>query len=174
MAIDTQEILYMQALDNYPYDIEQCMEKLQYVISANNEHAGAHYLLGRVYAEQISDYKNAKYHYQMALHINHRYAPTYYYYAELLIILDQYDEALNVIDIGLTIAGADKALLNFVKGILYEKYEMYSTAKDLFITAKNLALNNDFRYHMDSQLTRIKSKKKALNKKEASKKTKKK
>lgn len=174
MAIDTQEVLYIQALDNYPYDIEQCIEKLQYVIGANNTHVGAHYLMGRIYKEQLNDYKNAKYYYQMALHLDHTFTPTYYYYADLLILLNEYAEAEKVLDIGLRIPGVDKASLEFLKGILYEKFEMYATAKDYFEAAKNSALNNDFRSFLDREIDRVKSKKEAFKKTSKPKKNKKK
>ncbi|MDY8138753.1 hypothetical protein [Aquimarina sp. 2201CG5-10] len=175
MAIDTQEVLYIQALDNYPYDIEQCIEKLQYVIGANNNHVGAHYLMGRIYKEQLDDYKNATYHFQMALHLDHTFTPTYYYYAELLILLSKYQEAEKVLDVGITIPGSDKACLEFLKGILYEKYEMYTTAKSYFEKAKHSALNNDFRRSMDGEINRIKSKKEeSKNKSKSKKKNKKK
>lgn len=159
MAINTQEVLYIQALDNYPYDIEQCIEKLQYVIGANDNHVGAHYLMGRIYKEQLNDYKNAKYYYQMALHLDHTFTPTYYYYADLLILLNEYEEAERVLDIGLKIPGIDRASLQFLKGILYEKFEMFTTAKEHFDTAKKSALNNDFRSFLDREIDRVKSKK---------------
>lgn len=174
MAINTQEVLYIQALDNYPYDIEQCVEKLQYVIGANDTHVGAHYLMGRIYKEQLNDYKSAKYYYQMALHLDHTFTPTYYYYADLLILLNEYEEAEKVLDIGLKIPGVDKASLEFLKGILYEKFEMYAAAKEYFVIAKNSALNNDFRSFMDREIDRVKSKKNVSKDAEKSKKKKKK
>ncbi|TSE04695.1 tetratricopeptide repeat protein [Aquimarina algiphila] len=173
MAIDTQEVLYIQALDNYPFDIEQCIEKLQYVIGANNTHVGAHYLMGRIYMEQLDDYKNAKFYFQMALHLDHTFTPTYYYYAELLILLNNYQEAERVLDIGITIPGSDKASLEFLKGILFEKYEMYTTAKKCFKAAKRSALNTNFRSFLDKEIDRVTSKKEEVKKASKSKKKKK-
>ena len=59
MATYTNDILFIQALDSYSYDIEQCIEKLQYVLGGN-DHAGANNLMGRIYHEQLHDYKNAR------------------------------------------------------------------------------------------------------------------
>lgn len=173
MTIDIQEALYLQALDYYPYDIKECIEKLQYALSAGNNHAGTHYLLGRIYDEQASDYTKAMYHYKMALSIDHLFTPTYIYYANLLIEIEEYDEAVRVIDIGLDIKGTDKAVLYFLKGILFENYEMYSTAKDYFKKAKLKALNNNFFYVLDGELKRIKEKKKQIKTKKNKKKSKK-
>ncbi len=158
MAINAQEVLFIQALDNYPYDVEQCIEKLQYVISGDSQHVGAHYLMGRIFEEQMSDYKNAKYHYQMALSIDHTYVPTYSYYIGLLIWMDEYAEAKRVLSIGMKIPGADTAVLTFYKGILFEKVEKFQKAMKHFKQAKKLGLNNSFRSHMDQEIKRIEAK----------------
>lgn len=38
MGINTYEVMYIQARDNYPYNVDECIEKLQYVIAADDEH----------------------------------------------------------------------------------------------------------------------------------------
>lgn len=162
MTLDIQEIMFLQALDHYPYDLEQCIEKLQHAINGPKEHAGIQYLLGRVHAEQSGDYTQAKFHYQMALSIDHNYVHTYPVYIDLLIQLSEYDEALRVLEIGLVIPGSDISYLHYLKGILYEKYEMYCTAKECYKTAKNCALNSTFFGSMDAQMDRVKKKKKSL------------
>jgi tetratricopeptide (TPR) repeat protein len=172
MTLDIQEINFLQALDHYPYDLEQCMEKLQYAVNGPKEHAGVQCLLGRVHAEQSGDYTQAKFHYQMALSINHTYVDTYPNYIDLLIQLSEYDEALRVLTIGLEIPGSDTAYLHYLKGILYEKYEMYSTAKECYKAAKIFALNTAFFAIMDTQVDRVKKKIKKV--KAATSKTKKK
>lgn len=179
MATYSEDILYLQALDNYPYDVEQCIEKLQYVLGSSN-HAGAHYLMGRIYAEQMQDYKNAKTYYKTALCLDYEYTPTYYYYAQMLINNSDYEEAKKVLEVGFTLPECDQASLKYLYGIMFEKQEVYKEAKGCFKTAKGLALNNDFRSFMDSELKRVKEKQDALKpknkktkttKKKASKKT---
>lgn len=182
MATYSEDILYLQALDNYPYDVEQCIEKLQYVLGSGN-HAGAHYLMGRIYAEQMQDYKNAKTYYKTALCLDYEYTPTYYHYAQMLINNSDYQEAKKVLEVGFTLTECDQASLKYLYGIMLEKQEVYKDAKVYFKTAKGLALNNDFRSYMDRELKRIKEKQDALKpkkkkpkttKKKASKKTSKK
>lgn len=158
MTLNTHEILYIQALGAYPYELAECIEKLQYVLNATNEHPGAHYLLGKIYEEQLRDYKKARYHYEMALYIDHKFAPVYFQYADLLISLDEMEEALKVINIGLEIPGTDKASLLYLNGILYEHFEMYHLANEYYKKAKLSALNNDFTHFMDEQLNRVKEK----------------
>lgn len=165
MGINTYEVMYIQARDNYPFNIDECIEKLQYVIAADDEHAGAHCLMGRIYEEQLEDNSQAKYYYQMTLYLDKEYAPVYSHYAALLINLDELDEALKVIERGMNIKGTDLPTLLYLKGVLYEKYEMYNTALDLYNEAKKACLNNYFMHNMDDQIKRIKEKKTLLKKK---------
>ncbi|NRA11714.1 MAG: hypothetical protein HRT57_07155 [Crocinitomicaceae bacterium] len=37
---------YLKAKDNYPYDLPEAMESLEYAMSYNNEHAETHCLMG--------------------------------------------------------------------------------------------------------------------------------
>ncbi|NQY06587.1 MAG: tetratricopeptide repeat protein [Flavobacteriaceae bacterium] len=164
MANFQTDILFIQALDNYPWDVEQCIEKLQYVLSNENNHAGAHYLLGRIYHEQMCDYKRAREYYNEALSIDHEYTPTYYYYANLLLNTGNYKEAEKVIAVGLQLPDIDVARLLFQKGMLLEKREELKEATKVFKEAKAVALNNDFRSYMDSQIDRIKDKRKVIKK----------
>lgn len=161
MATYSEDILYLQALDNYPYDVEQCIEKLQYVLGSSN-HAGAHYLMGRIYAEQMQDYKNAKEYYKTALCLDYEYTPTYYYYALMLINNSDYKDAKKVLEVGFTLQECDQASLKYLYGIMLEKQEVYKEAKVYLKVAKNLALNNDLRSYIDNELKRIKEKQEAL------------
>ncbi|MGQ2984299.1 hypothetical protein [Flavobacterium sp.] len=97
MGISTYEVMYIQAKDNYPYNVDECIEKLHYVIAADSEHTGAQFLMGKIYEEQLEDYKQAEYYYRMALYVDNSYLPAYYQYAEMLINLNRIDEALKII-----------------------------------------------------------------------------
>ena len=158
MGINTYEVMYIQARDNYPYNVDECIEKLHYVIAADNEHTGAHFLMGRIYEEQLEDFVQAEYYYRMALYLNNMYLPAYYQYANLLIMLDRLEEADHIICLGRKIAGADKARLQHLTGLLYEKYGMYATARDYYTTAKMSCLNNEFMDALDGHIKRVKAK----------------
>lgn len=171
MGINTYEVMYIQARDNYPYNVDECIEKLQYVIAADDEHAGAHCLIGQIYEEQLEDYKQAEYYYRMTLYLDKEYMPVYYQYANMLINRDRLEEGLKIIEAGLKIPGISTARMAFLQGLLYEKYEMYATAIGYYTAAKKAAMNNHFMDSMDEQIKRVKAKK-ALNKKSKKKKDK--
>ncbi|AXG68765.1 hypothetical protein KORDIASMS9_00981 [Kordia sp. SMS9] len=157
MATYTDDIVFIQALESYSYDIEQCVQKLQYILGGN-DHAGASNLMGRIYHEQIHDYKNAREYYHQALCIDHEYVETYYYYPFLLIDVCDYAEAAHVLEVGFSLAQTDKARLHYIKAILLEKQEQFKAAKTCLKKSKHLALNNEHRYFIDNQLRRIKEK----------------
>ncbi|KAF2508872.1 hypothetical protein E0W72_09915 [Flavobacterium arcticum] len=164
MGINSYEVMYIQAKDNYPYDVHECIEKLQYVIAADDEHAGAHCLMGQIYNEQLQNYEQAEYYYRMTLYLDKNYAPVYYQYANLLINHNRLEEALNIIDIGLKVSGIDVAQMIYLKGILYERFEMYTTAIEYFIDAKKRCFNNSFMDGMDEHIKRVKKKMKLFKK----------
>lgn len=164
MGISTYEVMYIQARDNYPYNVDECIEKLQYVIAADDEHAGAHCLMGQIYEEQLEDYKQAEYYYRMTLYLDKDYPPVYIHFAYMLIKLNRLEEALKIIEAADRVPGIEKAVLTYFKGLLYEKYEMYSTAIDYYTEAKQLSLNNNYSNAIDSEIKRVKDKK-ALDKK---------
>lgn len=163
MATYTNDILFIQALDSYSYDLEQCMEKLQYVLGGN-DHAGANNLMGRIYHERLNDYASAREYYHQALRIDHEYVETYYYYSLLLIDVCDYKEALHVLEVGFSLAQTDKARLNYAQAILLEKQEQFKEAKKHLKKSKHLALNNDHRYFVDNQLRRVNEKLKIVKK----------
>lgn len=164
MGINTYDVMYIQAMDNYPYNVDECIEKLQYVIAADDEHAGAHCLMGQIYDEQLEDFKQAEYYYRMTLYLDKDYVSVYRLYAYMLIRLGRFEEALKILDIALRVPGMDIANMLYLKGLMYEKYEMYTTAADYYTDAKKAALNTDYMQAMDGHIKRIKDKK-ALDKK---------
>jgi len=163
MSTYTNDLLFIQALDSYPFDLEQCVEKLQYVLGGNDQ-AGVNNLMGRIYHEQLHDYKNAREYYHRALCIDHEYVETYYYYPFLLIDICDYKEALHVLEVGFSLPQTDKARLYYVKAILFEKQEQFKEAKRCLKKSKELALNSEHRYFIENQLTRVNEKLKASKK----------
>ena len=48
-----------QALDNYPYSLEETVESLDYALSYDEKNTVALCLYGRLYAEQLKHYETA-------------------------------------------------------------------------------------------------------------------
>jgi tetratricopeptide (TPR) repeat protein len=110
-----------QALDNYPYCLEETIESLDYALSYDNKSVMALCLYGRVYAEQLNDYDMAKQYYQEALAVDINAVTVYPFYLNALLLNEDYDEANTLIDFALTIKGINKAAIMFKKARLLER-----------------------------------------------------
>lgn len=162
-----------KALDAYPYELEETLEALNYALSYNSKDAQAFCLMGRLYAEQLKDYNTAKQYFAEAVAQDMEMSKTYPFYIQTLLWNDDYKEAAKLIDFALTIKGIDKALIELLQGILFEKQGEYKAAIKVFKIANKTATNNCFIDYVNNEISRVKKKIKP-KKKKTSKKSKKK
>ncbi|MDR6515115.1 hypothetical protein [Chryseobacterium camelliae] len=66
----TKSKYYFEALDNYFYNLPDCLEALNYALSYDPEDADSLCLMGRIYAETLKDYETAKSYFEMAMQSN--------------------------------------------------------------------------------------------------------
>lgn len=159
-----------QALDAYPYNLEETIESLNYALSYDEKNVVALCLMGRVYAEQLGDYEMAKIYYEKALAEDIHAINIYPKYINVLLWNEDYAEAEKLIDFALTVKGTDKAVLYLKKAILSEQRKEYKAALALLKEAKVFAYNSYFINELDTEKSRIKNK---IPKKKKSKKKKK-
>lgn len=117
----TKSKYYFEALDNYSYNLPDCLEALNYALSYDPEDADSLCLMGRIYAETLKDYETAKSYFEMAMQSNVSNVNTAKYYISCLIDHEDYDEADKLIAYALKIKGIAKADLLYRKSFLYEK-----------------------------------------------------
>jgi tetratricopeptide (TPR) repeat protein len=110
-----------QALDNYPYSLEETIESLDYAFSYDAKNTMVLCLYGRIQAEQLLNYEEAKWYFQEALSINIHALEVYSYYIHTLILNEDYQEAQKLIDFALTIKGINKAEI-YVKKLFFLKH----------------------------------------------------
>ncbi|WP_062061838.1 hypothetical protein [Aquimarina longa] len=168
-----------QALDAYPYNLEDAVESLNYALSYNEKNPIALSLLAQIYAESLKDYETAKEYYQQALAEDMYALDVYPKYINVLLWNEDLDEAEKLIDFALTIKGTDKAVLYVKKAILFEQKKEYKKALQCLKLAKEKTYNSQFLDDVKEEKKRIKSKipkkkSKTKNSKESSKKSKKK
>ena len=159
-----------QALDAYPYNLEETIESLHYALSYDDKNPMTLCLMGRVYAEQLGDYEMAKTYYEKALAEDIHVINIYPKYVNVLLWNEDYAEAEKLIAFALTVKGTDKAVLYLKKAILCEQKREYTTALIALKEAKVFAYNSHFINELDTEKSRIKSK---MPKKKKSKKKKK-
>lgn len=161
-----------KAIDSYPYDLEETIEALNYALSYDDKNTMALTLMGRVYAEKLSDYDEAIAYYKRALAEKVDAFEVYEAYIAALLNNEEYKEAERFIDFALTVKGSDKAMLYLRKAVLYEQKFEYKTALGFVKEAKIYTYNESFMYTIDEVKTRIKGKMPKKKKKSKKKKAK--
>lgn len=83
----------VKALDYYPYNMEECMEALNYALSYDENNAVALCLMGRIQEEIFGNTALAIDYFEGALASDLGYAETYRHYMNVLIDHEQLDKA---------------------------------------------------------------------------------
>lgn len=158
-----------QALDNYPYSLEETIASLDYALSYNSKNPLALCLYGRVHAEQLQDYEEAKHYFQEALAINLNAVSVYPYYLDTLILNEDYNEATQLIAFALTIKGIDKVAIMLKKVVLLEKQSSLKAAFAYLKEIKLLSISNMHTFEIEEVEKRLTTKKALLSPKKKEK-----
>ena len=158
-----------QALDNYPYSLEETIESLDYAMSYDSKNTTALCLYGRIQTEQLQNYEEAKRYFQEALAINIDAVAVYPYYIETLLLNEDYEEASKLIDFAMTIKGINKMVILLKKVQLLERQQDIKGAIKLMKEVKLVSFANDT-YEIDEVVNRLNAKKDLLKPKKKSKK----
>lgn len=162
-----------QALDNYPYSLEETIESLDYAFSYDAKNTMVLCLYGRIQAEQLMNYEEAKTYFQEALAINIHALEVYPYYIQTLILNEDYEEAQKLIDFAITIKGINKSEVFVKKAILLEAQQQFKAALEAIKSAKFCTLQFAFDSDITEVEKRIQDKIDLLKNKKKSKKSKK-
>jgi len=149
---------YAKAMANYPWELDEVIEALNYALSYDNEHAGAYCLLGRIYSEQLIDFEDAFYYFEQALLHNINYINTYYFYSMSLIQYGDFAKAEILLNHGMKVKGICKACLTQRFALIYEMQGKLLKAKKLLRKAIALSINNEEIEGFRSDLKRVKDK----------------
>lgn len=108
--------------------IEECINELSLLLIRYPDHGRGNALLGRLYLRYLSDYTKAEECFLQALRFDPLYPELYYDFAELLIHLEKYTEAIAVLNKGFEIPGIEKNKLYRWTGMIYEKQKDFDQA----------------------------------------------
>ncbi|WP_296150456.1 hypothetical protein [uncultured Flavobacterium sp.] len=162
-----------QALDNYPYSLEETIESLDYAFSYDAKNTMVLCLYGRIQAEQLLNYDEAKNYFQEVLAINIHALEVYPFYLQTLILNEDLEEAEKLIDFALTIKGINKAEIFVKKAILFEVKMEFKKALKEIKKAKLHSINYTSESEINEAEKRIKGKIDLGKKKKKPKKSKK-
>lgn len=163
-----------QALDNYPYCLEETIESLDYALSYDDKNTMALCLYARIQAEQLSNYEEAKNYFQQALAININAIEIYPHYIQTLLLNEDFEEAEKLIDFALTIKGINKVGILTQKIQLLEIKKEFKLARKLIKEVRLQVVNSDFDHFLEQTKSRIDAKLKLVKPKSDKSKNKKK
>ncbi|GLB52222.1 hypothetical protein NBRC110019_12610 [Neptunitalea chrysea] len=164
-----------QAMDNYPYSLEETLESLDYALSYDANNTMALCLYGRLYAEQLQKYEEAKKYFEKALSIDINALEVYPYYLDALLYNEDFEEAERLIEFALSVKGVNKIEIRLREVLLCEMKNDLGTALLLAKQLRLFAFSSDWNTMIEDTEKRIKQKIKiVLGKPEGEKKKKKK
>ncbi|MEM7162450.1 MAG: hypothetical protein AAF487_08445 [Bacteroidota bacterium] len=149
---------FIKALDHYPRNLTETLESLNYALSHNEDNAYAHFLMGRIYAEQIKDRINAEHYFQRAIACDISQSQFYPYLISAQIEIGKFEEALKTINYALTLSSSNKGWVYWLQGFCFESMEEYEKAISSFKEAKKNAFNTYFLNDTKDQIKRVKGK----------------
>ena len=146
---------YLKALDEYPYNLEDSIENLNYALSYDDEHTGANYLMGKLYFEQFQNQRVAEDYYIKVLQIDMLHIPACLDYTYLLIVKGKFKEALRMIQFSYSIEGITLSKVYQLEALVYENKGDFSRAADLIKIAINRSFDNEYIYFLKDELARV-------------------
>jgi len=147
-----------QALDSYPYSLEETIESLDYALSYDDKNTMALCLYGQVFSDQLLKYEEAKEYFQKALSINIYALEVYPFYVHTLILNEDYEEAAKLIDFALTIKGINKAEIFLKKVMLLESQQEFKKALKVIKKVKLITINTSYDYTIEETEKRLNKK----------------
>lgn len=147
-----------EALDNYPYSLVETIESLDYALSYDDKNTMALCLYGRVQADQLFKYEEAKEYFQQAISININAIEVYSYYINTLVLNEDYVEATKLIDFALTIKGINKVEILLKKVMLLESQKKIKQALKALKEARLVTLSNEYDFFIEETEKRLKKK----------------
>ncbi len=108
--------------------IEECINELSLLLIRYPDHGRGNALLGHLYMRHLSNFSLAEECFTKAIRFDPLYPELYYDFAELLIHLEKYTEAIAVLNKGFEIPGIEKEKMLRLFGLVYEKQQNYDQA----------------------------------------------
>ena len=158
MTLTIADKYYLKALDEYPWDLEQTMENLNYAFSYDDEHAGANCLMGKLYMEQFQQYEVSEQYFIDAMASDPCNLKTCESYVKLMIETNQVQKAKKLISYAKKLTGCEIGKFLWFEALLFEKVKEYDKAKEKIKEAMLEAFDSENIELMEAELDRVNKK----------------
>lgn len=127
---------YLKAKENYPYDLDEALEALEYGLSCDPEHPGLLTLQGSIYFHDLHRYDAARQCFELAILSDPMFPDAYYAYIRLALLTDDHKQVVKLVNRALALPGIDKAKLYHLNALLLERQHSFDAAKQMLAEAK--------------------------------------
>lgn len=158
MGITIADTYYIKALDNYPYDLEEMLENVNYALSYDENHAEANTLMARFYTNEVPKYDLAKEYAQRALASDPSCIGAFSALANVLMYSGELAELQKVVEY---VANLKEANRYYFQGLLAQAYEEkgeLKVAKAILKFAIRNCVYNSTITDLEARLERVKKK----------------
>ncbi|MBD80169.1 MAG: hypothetical protein CL840_14745 [Crocinitomicaceae bacterium] len=173
MSKSLAEQYYLKALDNYPFELENAMESLEYALSYDSAHAGALHTMGCLYMDVLSDYKTALKYLKSAFTSNPKSLKIGLDLLFCLTNTRHFEEAQKLVTYLHSFNREGVGGIYTAEGLLHEYMHDYSKSIAKYKLAKKESYNNSYNSWLDGELARVKKKLKKSKTKKKKKESKK-
>jgi hypothetical protein len=160
--MNSVEKYLFQALDSYPFSLEETIESLDYALSLDPQNTMALTMYGRIYSEQLKNHEVAKTYFEQALSVNIHALEVYGPYLDCLIQNDDFEEAEKLMAFALGIKGIDVSEILIKKVLILEHQMKLKEAKEAIKEVILANCNNFYLPVIDDMEDRIQEKLKIL------------
>lgn len=160
MEITLADQYYLKAAASYPWNIAQALEKLNYALSYDDEHAQSWCLQGMIHMYSLKNYEKAESAFNVALRSDLNYVDTYKHLTLLKIWKGEMEKARKLMDFAIKVEGMEQSVILGLKAMVLEVQGGYKDAEEILKTARLLSMNCDTMDWVDKISKRIKTKKK--------------
>ena len=155
MSLNIADQYYLKALDDYPYNLEESIENLNYALSYDPEHTGANCLMATFCMEIIRDYELAEYYLKLAVSSNPESLQVYEAYTLLAIKQHDFEKAEKLIRFTHQLKGVDNGKMFELEALMYEYMKDYKKSEMLLLKAIEESFDNDQIEFLKKELDRV-------------------
>ena len=160
MSITIGENYLLKAKEAYDFDMEECVEALNYAMSYDEENAEVWLLHGKVMLYYIKDYSSAEESFLQALSVEPAHSETFIEFIWLRINEARFEEAQQLLYKALHVVKKDFAQLYRLQAVLLEYEESYNEAIESLEIALDKTYNCSYQCFLEDEIKRLKNKKK--------------
>ena len=163
MEMTLADNYYLKAISDYPYNLQEVAENLNYALSYDEDHAQSLCLLGQMQMFVFKEYQVAEVTFRRALCADLDYPETYPYFALLKIKLKDFDGAEKLLLRAAKVPGTELYRLDVIMGLIKEAQSKWTLALFFLRRAKIRCLDNEKLSEINKAMRRVKRKSKQSN-----------